>query len=91
MREFVVAVYSNFDGSMEMGTVFAKSNVEAGKIFLESKGGNTLEDMSNVLSYDELQQYVFDQDHAIGVLEINKRSWKNYSNEEASQMLALVQ
>lgn len=67
MYKYVVALYSNFDGSMIMDEVLANSQVQAGKLFLASEGENTYADMANVNTYEQLQQYVFDQDHAIGV------------------------
>jgi hypothetical protein len=70
MKKYAVCLYSNFDGSMNMDIVFAKSQVEAGKKFLASEGDNTLKDMQHIRTYDDLQQYVFDQDHAIGVLAV---------------------
>ena len=79
MKKYAVALYSNFDGSMLMDTVYAKSELEAGKQFLISQGDNTVTDMINVNTLNELRQYVFDQDHAICVLAVNETDWKKYS------------
>lgn len=91
MKKYAVALYSNFDGSMLMDTVYAKSELEAGKQFLLSQGDNTVTDMINVNTLDELQQYVFDQDHAIGVLAVNETDWKKYSNATSSAMPVSIQ
>lgn len=91
MKKYAVALYSNFDGSMLMDTVYAKSELEAGKQFLLSQGDNTVNDMINVNTLDELKQYVFDQDHAIGVLAVNETDWKKYSNTGSADMPVSIQ
>lgn len=91
MKKYAVALYSNFDGSMLMDTVYAKSELEAGKQFLLSQGDNSVNDMINVNTLDELKQYVFDQDHAIGVLAVNETDWKKYSNADSSAMPVSIQ
>lgn len=91
MKKYVVALYSNFDGSMLMDILYAKSELEAGKQFLMSQGDNTVTDMLAVTTLDKLKQFVFDQDHAIGVLAVNKTNWKKYSNANSSEMPVSIQ
>lgn len=69
MKKYAVCLYSNFDGSMNMDIVFAKSQVEAGKKFLASEELD-ISKMSSIHTYAQLQEAVFDMDHAIGVLAI---------------------
>jgi hypothetical protein len=91
MKKYAVALYSKFDGSMLMDTVYAKSELEAGKQFLLFQSDNTVTDMVNVNTLDELQQYVFNQDHAIGVIAVNETDWKKYSNANSSTMPVSIQ
>ena len=71
MNKYVVAFYSNFDGSMLMDEVYAKSSVEAGKIFLLSEDPAHDEFLPEVTTLEQLRSYVFDQDHAIGVYQVS--------------------
>lgn len=68
MKRYVIAFYSNFDGSMRMEEVLSTSQVQAGKDFLKSEDYDMLEEIK---TYDQLQERVFAWDHAIGVYEIN--------------------
>jgi hypothetical protein len=70
MKKYCVAFYSNFDGSMVMDFVYADSQVSAGKAFLENTEDHAPEYLANIHTYEELQNYAFDQDHAIGVIAI---------------------
>jgi hypothetical protein len=69
MKKYAVCLYSNFDGSMNMDIVSASSQVEAGKKFLASEEFD-ISQISDIHTYEALQQAVFDWDHAIGVLDI---------------------
>jgi len=91
MKKYAVALYSNFDGSMLMDTVYAKSELEAGKQFLLSQGDSTVTDLTNIHTLDELQEYVFNMDHSIGVLAVNETDWKKYSNATSSAMPVSIQ
>ncbi len=77
MNKYVVAFYSNFDGSMQMEEVDAVSQVAAGIKFLELEP----EQEANITTYDQLQQQAFDMDHAIGVIQIDKKNWKHYTTQ----------
>lgn len=91
MRKYAVALYSNFDGDVQMDTVYAKSELEAGKQFLLSQGDNTVGDMLHIKTFEELKQFVFDQDHAIGVLWVNETDWRRYSNVNSTEMPVSIQ
>lgn len=91
MKKYAVALYSNFDSSMLMDTVYAKSELEAGKQFLLSQGDNTVNDMLHIRTLQELQEFVFNQDHAIGVLAVNESDWKKYSNIGSAEMPISIQ
>lgn len=77
MNKYVVAFYSNFDGSMLMEEVTAISRVAAGIRFLELEP----EHAAAITTYDQLQQQAFDLDHAIGVIQIDKKNWKHYTTQ----------
>ena len=91
MRKYAVALYSNFDGDVQMDTVYAKSKLEAGKQFLLSQGDHSVTDMLHIKTFEELKQFVFDQDHAIGVLAVNETDWKKYSNTGSAEVPVSIQ
>lgn len=72
MNKYVVALYSNFTEMIQMDEVYAESMLEAGKQFLIADGDNTEEDLDKVLTMNDLYEFVFDQDHSIEVIQINK-------------------
>lgn len=71
MNKYVVAFYSNFDGTMQMDEVFAVSALEAGKAMMKS---NEYDDLSHIKTLKELEHYAFDCDHAIGVYEVTSKT-----------------
>jgi hypothetical protein len=62
---------------MNMDIVFASSQVEAGKKFLASEEFD-ISEMSNVKTYEQLQEMAFNLDHAIGVLDITPVHTKRF-------------
>lgn len=80
MNTYVIAFYSNFDGSMQMEEVLAESALEAGKKYLLDNEDADPDTLRQIPDMDSLEQYVFDTDHAIGVYEIKNRNWKKYSS-----------
>ena len=69
MDRYIVALFSNFDGSMLMEEVLATSQVEAGMKILQDEEW----DMSDleIKTYDQLQEFAFNCDHGIGVIKIS--------------------
>lgn len=72
MNKYVVALYSNFTCTIEMDEVYAESALDAAKQFLVADGDNNMEDLAKILTMDQLYGFVFDQDHSIEVIRINK-------------------
>jgi 5,10-methylenetetrahydrofolate reductase len=91
MKKYAVALYSNFDSDVQMDIVYAKSELEAGKQFLLSQGDNTVGNMLHIKTFEDLKRFVFDQDHAIGVLAVNETDWKRFSNANSAEMPISIQ
>ena len=69
MDRYIVALYSNFDGSMMMEEVLASSQVEAALKILQDEELDTSD--TNIKTYAQLQEFAFNCDHAIGVIKID--------------------
>lgn len=80
MKTFIVALYSEFTSSITMEEIHANSALEAAKLMLHDNTSASNQSLATFNTLESLKEHVFNSNHSIEVLQINKdKNWRKYS------------
>lgn len=78
MNKYVVALYSDYDGTIQMDEVSGSSKVNAAIKFLQSL---EVELKDEFYTMESLKREVTAMEHSIEVLQIDKKNWKHHTSK----------